>query len=381
LRYENVADCTDEIKVGLQQDTDHCIEVTTNVTLEFEDEPPDNNRTIAIAYFVTQFEIDVENGNFHDMIVPPSTKSEVRTIYSSITPIAEYNATMTNDSNFDVEKFIQENEESEGGGKGGPNSAGIAAGVCIGIAVIGIVGFLVYRRRSGHSWGWFDDKSHDEEAGKSKDGRESYATPDFDVVEGDMKADGRRGDDRDGDGSSDASSSSSRDRISSERSESDSASMASFSSSDSDSDSSSSTSTDRSRDVVSRGSTYQSSASGGGPASAYSLTPTDIDDDDGHPTPGRPRDTPTTPRDDGRASKRNVARAAAALRKESGSSHGGSVSSAKDASMGSRTPTDDDSSAGSSGWDSSDDDSTEYSGSVESYKGDLDSSKSGGKGR
>ena len=353
--------------------------------MEFEDEPPEYDRTAAIAYFETQFDIDVENGNFHDMIVPPSTKEEFRTIYISTAPVAPgYNTTMTNDSSFDVDEFIADSEASEGDrAEGGPNKAGIAVAVCIGVAVVGIIGFLVHRRRSSHTWGWFDDKSHDGEAGKSKDGRESYATPDFDAVEGDMKA--RAEDDRDGDGSSDSSSSSSssRDRISSGRSDSDSSSMASFSSSESDSDSSSGASTDGSRDRGSR-STYQSSASGG-PASAYSLTPTDIDVDDdndvGRQAPGGPRDNaPTSPRDDDRASRRNVARAAAALRKESGSSHGGSVSSVKDASMGSRTPTDDDSSAGSSGWDSSDDDSTEYSGSVESYKGDLDSSKSGGKG-
>jgi hypothetical protein len=57
--------------------------------------------------------------------------------------------------------------------------------------VFGIFGFLVYHRRSSHSWGWFDNKSHGREASKSKNGCENYATPDFDVVEGEMKADGK----------------------------------------------------------------------------------------------------------------------------------------------------------------------------------------------
>ena len=61
------------------------------------------------------------------------------------------------------------------------------------------------------------------------------------------------------------------------------------------------------------------------------------------------RTEPTSPRDDDRASKQNVARAAAAPMKESGSNHT-LPSSAKDTSMGSKTPTDADSSTGSSGW-------------------------------
>ena len=59
------------------------------------------------------------------------------------------------------------------------------------------------------------------------------------------------------------------------------------------------------------------------------------------------------------------------------SSRSSSRSSAKDRSRASSTPTDEDSSAGSSGWESSDGSSSVDSASVESYKGDLTSLKSG----
>jgi hypothetical protein len=324
------------------------------VTIEFVGEPVGSDRTDTIVYFEDQFEVDVENGVFHDLIVPASTKLQFRAIYSA-TPAGNVTTTIesaTEDSypEFNVDDFLEEAEKEEGGGEGGEeggggsNVAGIAAGVCIGVAFVGIIGLFVYRRRRRAA----EDKSDGGDGTSGRDGRESYNTPDFDM-EGVNDLKGRADDG----GGSEASS---RDQISSAESDSDSSSMASFSGSSS-SDYTSTSSTGSSADDVSRGSSnYRSSASGAG------TTSVGVVDD---VRPNSPRDS---------RAKRNVARAAAAFERESELNHSGSVDSARDVGRRSATPTDDDSSAGSSGWDSSDGESSVDSRSAESSMNFLNQS-------
>jgi hypothetical protein len=316
--------------------------------------------------------MDVVSGAFLELIVPPSTKAEFRAMYSAATappPSAGDATTETieavppvavadDNADFDVDEFLANNPGGEGGDAdgGGSNAAGIAAGICVGFVVVGVLAFFVYRRRGYGRFWWSDDKSHDsdEDSRTNRDGRESYATPEFDKEDGANDLRGRADDD--------GSEASSRDRIPSGESDSDSSSMASFSGtsesddssssgSTSSSSSSSSSSTDDSVERVSL-SSYQSSVSGAGPASlASSTTSGDVQPPKGGGARGGESNSP---RD--RAGKRNVARASSAL------THSG-------------TPTEDDSSAGSSGWDSSDGESSVDSASVDSYTGDLDSSK------
>jgi len=366
-------ECSEEIKVEVQlEGTDHCIEVSTNVTLEFFGEPAGSNSTDTIAYFEDRFEMDVESGAFLDLIVPPSTKREFRATYSAADPPSAGNAMETvepvppvvadDNGEFDADEFLQQAEDAKNPGGaggdgegGGSNAAGIAAGVCIGFLVVGVAGFFVYRNRVYGRFWWADDKSHDgdENSRTNRDGRESYSTPEFGREDGANDLRGRADDD--------GSEASSRDQISSGGSDSDSSSMASFSGTSESDDSSSSGSTSSSSSSSSSNdsvegtsrvslSSYQTSVSGAGPASLASSTTSG----DAPPKGDARGDESNSLRD--RAGKRNVARASAAL-------------------TNSGTPTEDDSSAGSSGWDSSDGESSVDSASVDSYTGDLDSSK------
>jgi hypothetical protein len=215
-------------------------------------------------------------------------------------------------------------DNSIGGSEGDrkkTNTIAIVASSCIMLLLIGVVvGLFIHRHRNYGS-----DKSDVVDGINERDGRESYATPDFDDTPNDLEG---------GEKKRDVSK-----VFPVAESGSDSSSMESFSGSSSDDDSSTSTSDSSADDddESSGSSKYKSSVSEVGSA----------------------------------------AEVYAAHGNSRTSSRSSSRSSAKDRSRASSTPTDEDSSAGSSGWESSDGSSSVDSASVESYKGDLTSLKSG----
>lgn len=224
-----------------------------------------------------------------------NTPTQTPTLEASITEETDMNE---NSALLDPDNLIDD-------GKKKTNTIAIVASSCIALLLIGIVvGLFIYRGRNHRS-----DKS---DVG---DGRESYATPDFDtpndLVGGEKNRDVSK-------------------VFPVAESGSDS-SMESFSGSSSDDSSTSTSDSNADDDSQSSGSLkYRSSTS------AYAA------------------------HGNSRASSRSSSR-----------------SSAKDRSRASSTPTDEDSSAGSSGWESSDGGSSVDSASVKSYKGDLTRLKSG----
>ena len=187
------AECSEEMEAEIQRDSDHCIEVATNVTVEFADGPTtESNRNDAIAYFVDRFELDVENGAFRED-VPTPTRREVRAIYSARNP--PRNATTTHKPvagvapappGYDVDG-LPEGEEEDSHSGGSFDAAGIAAALCVGLVAAGTIGLFVYRRLRGvnrlrriYSWRIADDVSHSEDCTKM-DSSKSDGTPDFDI--------------------------------------------------------------------------------------------------------------------------------------------------------------------------------------------------------
>lgn len=196
------------------------------------------------------------------------------------------------------------------------NTITIVASSCIALSLIGVVVGLFMRRRNHRS-----DKSDVVDGISERDGRESYAaTPDFDTP-------------NDLEGGEKERNVSKAFPVA--ESGSDSSSMESFSGSSSD-DSSTSTSDSSADDEL--------------PLEKYRSSILEVG---------------------------SAAEVYAAHGNSRASSQSSSRSSAKDRSRASSTPTDEDSSAGSSGWESSNGSSSVDSASVESYKGDLTSLKSG----
>ena len=286
--------------------TDHCIEIKNTVILEFVNESPNSNHNSTLDYIEEKFETDINNGEFRNLILPTSTKEEFRLLYSSTdTTSTDENAALLNPDNL-----------IDDGDKKKTNIIAIVASSCIVLLLIGVVvGLFIHRRHNYKA-----DKSDAVDGTSERDGRESYATPDFDTPN-DLEG---------GEKKRDVSK-----IFPVAESGSDSSSMESFSGSSSD-DSSTSTSDSSADDESTGSSKYRSSTSEvGSAAEVYAA------------------------HGNSRASSRSSSR-----------------SSAKDRSRASSTPTDEDSSAGSSGWESSDGSSVD-SASVESYKGDLTSLKSG----
>lgn len=319
--------CGEEQEAVVMQQTDHCIEVKTRVTLVFVNEPPNSNRSNTLVYFEDKFEISIDTGDFRNLIVPNSTKEQFRVLYSAS---HAGNGTMSATAFIPGDLIAEADENKEGEKK--LNTIAIAAASCIVLVVFGVLSIFIYHRR--RSFGNWSDKGDDSTSGR--DARESCATPDFNAshdLEGGEK---KRGDVVVG---SDASSGDS---------ESDSSSMESYSDNSSDDSSSTSTSDVSANGNQSSGSLkYQSNVSEVASASEVYA--------------GRRSRSPRDEPDEARTS----------------SSSRSSRSSAKDRSRNSSTPTDEESSAGSSGWESSNGSSSVDSDSVESYRGDLGSSKSG----
>ncbi len=324
------------------EDTDHCIEVTTELTIQFEDEPI-GSEIDTLYLFEEEFENDIQDGTFLGFISPPSTKQEFRAIYPPVTmselfePGGGSNASPTSTpesemlppvvTNVDaLDKLIQDHDNAAESSSEGENlsTAGIVSAVCIGLALIGVALFVVRRRRELN------------ESFKGISGFEKRELSPTDDLEGGNAQDGN-------------SKQSSRDEFSSGKSD-DSSSMQSYSGSDSSSQSSQS-------DDDSSQSDDDSTASSR--SSEY----------DDRVNPYQKADPNLAHDVEGVA--RNAGRSANRMR-----SSNGSLSSSSKSAGGSRVA-DDESSAGSSGWDSSDGNSSVDTSLADSYTGDLSSSHSG----
>ena len=187
------------MEVELEHDSDHCIVVSTNVTLEFADGPTTgSNRTDAIAFLEDRFELDVESGIFFREDVPTPTRREFRAIRSARTPAGNVTTTISHEpvvgvapappGYYDVDGPLEGEEEDSRSG-GSSNAAGIAAALCVGLVAVGTIGLFVHHRRRGvnrlrrsYSWWISDDKSHSEDGTTTRvDSSKSDTTPDFDI--------------------------------------------------------------------------------------------------------------------------------------------------------------------------------------------------------
>lgn len=186
------------MEVELERDSDHCIVVSTNVTLEFADGPTTgSNRTDAIAFLEDRFELDVESGIFFREDVPTPTRREFRAIHSARTPAGNVTTTISHEPvvgvapappGYDVDGPLEGEEEDSRSG-GSSNAAGIAAALCVGLVAVGTIGLFVYHRRRdvnrlrrSYSWWIGNGKSHSEDGTTTRvDSSKSDTTPDFDI--------------------------------------------------------------------------------------------------------------------------------------------------------------------------------------------------------
>lgn len=335
-------ECREEMNVTIEN-TDHCIEVTTELMIQFEDEPIGSE--IDILYlFEEEFENDIQDGTFLGFISNPSTKQEFRAIYPPVTmselfePGGGSNASPTSTpesemlppvvANADtLDKLIQDHDNAaESSSEGGKSStAGIVSAACIGLILIGVALFVVRRRQ---------------ELNKSFKGISGFEKRKFSPT-----------DDLEGGNAQDVDSKhSSRDEFSSGKSD-DSSSMQYYSGSESSSQSSQA-------DDDSSQSDDDSTASS--QSSEY----------DDRVNPYQKADPNLAHDAEGVA--RNAGRSAANRMRSSN----GNMSSTSKSAGGSRAA-DDESSAGSSGWDSSDGNSSVDTSLADSYTGELSSSHSG----
>jgi len=426
-------ECSNETTTSLQ-DTDHCIQVTTNLTISFTNEPLGSEQE-ALAFFENEFAEDCKDETFHNMIQPDETRDMIRAI-SLPTPPPPTNVANdipTPKPSPGISDAVQPDDE-----EGGSNVAGIVSGVIFGFVFVGLFGFFVYRRG-----GFSDTKSKDSGSDFSyKKNREFDPSADLEGGNIDVNKQGSKY-------SSSGSSGSSRDEFSSGDSQS-SGSMQSFSGSDSSRSSNDSRSSYTSRSsrtsrssATSRSSRYSTSPS------STSKTPPDTgpesvsaSETDSFSSASASADA-NSPYEGGgvavtRAAALGRARSHGSSEEDDGSARRGSLHSKSDShgsssvgdasdprnvmdegsSMGSRssprsrgskssatsshhtgdssepyktnvdlmdveplsksTTTGEDSSAGSSGWDSSDGDSSVDTGSVDSYDpNDLGSSAGG----
>ncbi|KAL7436999.1 hypothetical protein ACHAXH_003039, partial [Discostella pseudostelligera] len=344
LMHAMEAECRKGMNATIEA-TDHCIEVTTELTIQFMDEPS-GSQIDTLYQFEEEFESDIQDGTFLGFISPPSTKQEFRAIYpptllselfehgdgggnvaSLPSTIPESETTQLADSDT-IDKLIQDHDnatESSSSENENSNTAGIVSAVCIGLILIGITLFVVRRRRVLNSTFMgirgFEKKEF---------------SPTDDLEEGNARGDG-------------GSKHSSRDEFSSGESD-DSSSMQSYSSSENSSQSSESSQLD-------------DSSQSNDDSSASSRS----EEYDDRVNPYQKSDPNTANDVEGLA--RNVSRRQKRLST-------GSMSSSSKSAGGSRAA-DDDSSAGSSGWDSSDGNSSVDTSLADSYTGDLSSSHSG----
>ena len=99
IKYSHTECNPQEIPIPLQS-TDHCIQLSTNLTLQFEDEPL-NSQDEATLYFETEFNNDIEDGTYYLLIAPPETQEQFRHLY-----------------------LPPPGEESDGGSENGSNEGG-----------------------------------------------------------------------------------------------------------------------------------------------------------------------------------------------------------------------------------------------------------------
>lgn len=245
--YMDVIDvlCSSTITIPIQSN-DHCIQVTTNLTLLFEDEPVDSERQ-ALAFFDEHFNEEILDGSFHESLRPLETRNQFRELYPVPT---------NEDFTFPPPTSILVQKPAEP--KNTSNTAGIASGVVVGLVCFSLLAFFVYRRRKYRD----DDYSFSETSSKKKE---------FDPA-GDLEVGAAtRGAFGDGDSHS---SSSSRDEFSSSSSQS-SHSMESYSGDEDSRSSRSSASTNSRSSYGSRRSRGSRSSSGSG--SYYSSSHTSRD--------------------------------------------------------------------------------------------------------
>jgi len=240
-------ECSPEILNDTTQDGDHCIQITTNLTLQLTDEPL-GTQNETLMHFTDQFGDDLQDGTFYNLILPVDTRMEIRAVYPVPAVVETLPKGNVGDSSATIPTptptswlvgFNQQNRGNNDDTKEPSSSvAGIVSGVCVGLLVAGM-GFFLYRRRQSYK----DDFS--------KDGSGSYTKKrDFDPAN-DLEG-GAVGRNNKGSGSQ----YSSRDEFSSGESQS-SSSMQSYSGSESDS-----TSSSGSRSSRSSRSSYSGSRSG-----------------------------------------------------------------------------------------------------------------------
>lgn len=177
------------IKLALHN-SDHCIEVLTNVTISLKDKLPITNKTDIVNFVEDKFMLELEDPEFHS-VVPLFIKREIRSIYSShliestIPPAKDKYLQSVNDNGLetplgslhvfdyawemDDDDFIVENEY------GRPNKVYITAGVGALALMVGIIGLFVYHRKQRYNAS--SDKSIVGDNTALKDGHDSQLTP------------------------------------------------------------------------------------------------------------------------------------------------------------------------------------------------------------
>jgi len=168
-------ECTPEILTNKSEEGDHCIQVTTNLTLQFADEPL-GSQNETLEYYSTKFQDDLIDGTFYN-VIDAETQAQVRAVYPAPAPVTVVepgdnvgsgNIPVPAPDNAWLNELIEGNPAEEE--KKSSNTVGIVSGVCVSLAVVAvIIGAFLYRRRQRYD---YDDYS--------KSGSDSYSK-DFDA--------------------------------------------------------------------------------------------------------------------------------------------------------------------------------------------------------
>lgn len=204
ILHNTHAECSDSIKARIEcgcyiegetkklalHNSDHCVEVATNVTISLKDKSPNTNKTDIINFVEDKFMLELEDPEFYS-VVPLFIKREIRSIYSSnliesTIPPAKVKYLQPSDDNgletplsslhvFDYAGEMDDDDLMVENEYGRPNKVYITAGIGALALMVGIIGLFVHHRKQQYNAS--SDKSIVEDNTTSKDGHDSQITP------------------------------------------------------------------------------------------------------------------------------------------------------------------------------------------------------------
>lgn len=176
-QYMDIIDveCNPGLLTSLIQEGDHCIQITTNLTLQLNNEPI-GSQNETMRFFTYEFQESLLDGSYYSMIQPDETRAEFR----AVSPVPVTGAVVIEDvtdsdssatgptpkptTSF-VDRVIGANPDQGEEEPSSSNIGGIIGGIVGGLLFVGIAGFFVYRRKQSQ---YKDDFSSHSGSGKKR---------------------------------------------------------------------------------------------------------------------------------------------------------------------------------------------------------------------